>query len=164
MTTRYLTVAILLALILAVVFTGGCVKTKKTDTATAGDIKVGIDARNASSLGSLELTLTYDPAVIKPVSLEKGSLAPNASLEFSLDRPGRIWLGMIDAGGISGSGTLATIKFDITGSGDASSALNFEKVAANKSTNLMEIITQSSPGSVRIKSKSVTNPSITFTQ
>jgi hypothetical protein len=164
MTTKYLIVAILLVLLIAVVFSGGCVKAKKTDTTTTGNLKVGIDARNASSLGSLELTLTYDPAVMKAVSVDKGSLAPNASLEYSVDKPGRIWLGMIDAGGINGSGTLATITFDITGGADATGALSFEKVAANKSTNLMEIITQNTPGSVRLKSKSVTNPAITFTQ
>ncbi len=54
MTRRCITVAVLLALIISVVFTGGCVRTKKADTTIGGDIKVGIDARNASSVGSLE--------------------------------------------------------------------------------------------------------------
>ena len=164
MTTRYFKVAILITIIIAVVITSGCALLKKKPATAAGDLKVSIDARNASNLGSLELTLTYDPAVVKAVSVEKGSLAPNASLEYSVDKPGKVWLGMVDAGGINGSGTLATISLNVTGSGDASSALNFEKVAANRSTNLMEIITQNMPGSVKIKSKAVTNPSITFSQ
>jgi hypothetical protein len=162
--TKYLKIAILLMLTVAIVVASGCALLKKKPATATGEIKVSIDARNASSLGSLELTLTYDPNVIKAVSVEKGSLATNASLEYSVDKPGRIWLGMVDAGGINGSGTLATIKLDITGSGDASSSLNFEKVAANRSTNLMEIITQNAPGNVKIKGKAVTNPSITFTQ
>ena len=164
MKTKYLRIAILLMLTIAVVLTSGCALLKKKSATATGDLKVSIDARNASNLGSLELTLTYDPNVIKAVSVEKGSLAPNASLEYSVDKPGKIWLGMVDAGGINGSGTLATVNLDVTGSGDASSALNFEKVAANRSTNLMEIITQNTPGNVKIKGKAVTNPSITFTQ
>jgi len=162
--TKYLRIAILLTLTIAVVLTSGCALLKKKSATATGDLKVSIDARNASNLGSLELTLTYDPNVIKAISVEKGSLAPNASLEYSVDKPGKIWLGMVDAGGINGSGTLATVNLDVTGSGDASSALNFEKVAANRSTNLMEVITQDTPGNVKIKGKAVTNPSITFTQ
>lgn len=162
--TKYLRIAVLLTLTLAIVLTSGCALLKKKPATAAGDFKVSIDARNASNLGSLDLTLTYDPSVIKAVSVEKGSLAPNASLEYSVDKPGRIWLGMVDAGGINGSGTLATVTLGVTGSGDASSALNFEKVAANRSTNLMEIITQNTPGSVIIKGKAVINPSITFNQ
>jgi hypothetical protein len=164
MNTKYLRVAILLTLIISIIATVGCVQLKKKSATATGDLKVNIDARNASNLGSLELTLTYDPAVVKAVSVEKGLLAPNASLEYSVDKPGKIWLGMIDAGGINGSGTLATISLDVTGSGDASSALGFEKVVANRSTNLMEIITQNTPGDIKIKSKAVTNPSITFSQ
>jgi hypothetical protein len=163
-TTKCIKVAILLTLIIALVITSGCVSIKKKSSTAAGDLKFNIDARNASNLGSLELTLTYDPNVVKAVSVEKGSLAPNASLEYSVDKTGRIWVGMIDAGGINGSGTLATINLEVTGSGDATSALNFEKVLANRSTNLMEIITQNTAGSIKIKGKSVTNPSITFTQ
>jgi len=164
MMTKYINVAILLTLIIVLVVSGGCLSLKKKSSTATGDLKVNIDAHNASNLGSLELTLTYDPNVVKAVSVEKGSLAPNASLEYSVDKPGKVWLGMIDAGGINGSGTLATVNLAITGSGDASSAMNFEKVAANRSTNLMEIITQNTPGNVRIKSKAVTNPFITFTQ
>jgi hypothetical protein len=164
MTKKLIYFAILLTLVIMLVITSGCVSLKKKSSNAAGDLKFNIDARSASNLGSLELTLTYDPNVIKAVSVEKGSLAPNASLEYSVDKPGKVWLGMIDAGGITGSGTLATINLDITGSGDTSSTLSFEKVVANRSTNLMEIITQNTPGSVKIKNKAVTNPYITFIQ
>lgn len=161
---KYMKTALLWTLIITVAVTVGCVSLKKKSSTATGDLKFNIDARNASNLGSLELTLTYDPNVVKAVSVEKGPLAPNASLEYSIDRAGRIWMGMIDAGGINGSGTLVTVNLEVTGSGDATSTLNFEKVLANRSTNLMEIITQNMPGSVKIKSKAVTNPSITFSQ
>jgi hypothetical protein len=164
MKTKYLRVAILLTLIIAVVVTSGCALLKKKTATATGDLKVSIDARNASNLGSLELTITYDPTFIKAVSVEKGSLSPNASLEYSVDKPGKVWVGMVDANGINGSGALAIINLDITGSGDKTGSLAFEKVAANKSTNLMEINTQTTPGSVNIKSKAVTNPTLTFSQ
>ena len=164
MKTKYLRVAILLTLSIAVVVTSGCALFKKKPATATGDLKVSIDARNASNLGSLELTLTYDTTVIKAVSVEKGTLAANASLEYSVDKPGRVWLGMVDANGINGSGALAVISLDITGSGDKTSTLVFEKVIANRSTNLMEINTQTTPGSVNIKSKAVTNPALAFSQ
>ena len=164
MKTKYLRVAILLTLTIAVVVTSGCTLFKKKPATATGDLKVSIDARNASNLGSLELTLTYDTTVIKAVSVEKGTLAANASLEYSVDKPGKVWLGIVDANGINGSGALAVISLDITGSGDKASALDFEKVIANRSTNLMEINTQTTPGSVNIKSKAVVNPALAFSQ
>jgi len=164
MKTKYLRIAILLIITIEVIAGSGCFLFKKKSGTATGDLKVSIDARNASSLGSLELTLTYDPTVIKAVSVEKGTLASNASLEYSVDKPGRVWVGMVDANGINGSGALAIINLDVTGSGDKTSSLDFEKVAANRSTNLMEINTQTTPGSVKTKSKAVINPALTFSQ
>jgi hypothetical protein len=162
MKTKYLIIAILLIVTIVVITSSGCFLFKKKAGTATGSLKVSIDARNAGNLGSLELTLTYDPTIIKVVSVEKGTLAANASLEYSADKPGKVWVGMVDAGGINGNGALAVINFDITGSGDKASALDFEKVIANKSTNLMEINTQNTPGSVSIKSKAVINPALAF--
>lgn len=146
---------------LALLACSGCALLK-TKPADGGGVTVGIEARGVANLGSLEMTLTYDPSVIKAVSVGKGTLAPNASLEYSVDSPGRVWLGMADASGINGSGTLAVIDFDSVGSGDRTSSLNIEKVAAYRSSNLGEILTQPSAGSLRIKGKAVSNPSLAF--
>jgi hypothetical protein len=53
MKTKYLRVAILLTLTIAVVVTSGCALLKKKTATATGDLKLSIDARNASNLGSL---------------------------------------------------------------------------------------------------------------
>jgi len=129
-----------------------------------GDIavKVPVNAQGADDVGALHIELAYDPAVLNATGVEKGTLASNAMMEFSVDTPGRVWVGMIDAAGMNGDGSLVEVSFEVLGQDETTSPLTLEKLAAWDATNIFDIPTEASPGSFTVKNRLFTAPAIIF--
>lgn len=117
---------------------------------------VAVNAKGANNVGSLEFELIYDTAVLQAVGVEKGTLAGNAMIDSSVERPGRVWVGMVDSNGINGDGSLVVVSFQKVGEGQIEATLTLENVVAHNAATLIDIITQVSPGSL------TTPPTITF--
>lgn len=128
------------------------------------EVSIPINAEDASNIGALHLELVYDPTVLEPIEVQKGMLAGNAMLESNIDVPGRVVIGMIDASGISGNGSLAVISFRVVGTNGMTSALTLEKLAAHDATTLIDVLTKATPGSFIVKDRSFTAPIIHFYQ
>ena len=126
------------------------------------EVSIPINAEDASNIGALHLELVYDPAVLEPIEVEKGILTGNAMLESNIDTPGRAVIGMIDAAGISGDGSLAVISFRVVGTNGITSALTLEKVVAHDVTTLIDVSTRAISGSFTVKDRSFTAPVILF--
>jgi hypothetical protein len=99
-----------------------------TTTGTNGqDVDVTIDASGMSNVGSLQLNLVYDKNVITtslatPGSITSGGLfAPNYGV-------GKVGLGWISTTGMSGTGTLVTIRFHVVGNPGDTSPLDIQLV------------------------------------
>jgi pSer/pThr/pTyr-binding forkhead associated (FHA) protein len=92
---------------------------------------VAIEVAGASSVGSMHIELTYDPAVLQPVDVKAGSLAEGALLERNLSAPGRVVIGLITTRGISGSGEVAVVSFNAPGEAGTTSDLRLENVTAS---------------------------------
>jgi len=134
-----------------------------TLTPTSKEIRVPINAIGANRLGSLEFVLVYDPAVLEATEVDKGSLASNAMMEFSIETPGRVWVGMIDANGMNGDGTLAVISFQVIGKDEMTTSLALEKIEAYDAETLLDIITEASLGNFTAQDGSFTAPVLNFT-
>ncbi|MBL7062023.1 MAG: hypothetical protein ISS54_04735 [Dehalococcoidia bacterium] len=83
-------VSIIIALVLVAglpAFMTGCVKIVRDGGPISGGMDVPVNANGASNVGSLEFELVYDPAVLEATGVEKGTLAGNAMMESSVDRP-----------------------------------------------------------------------------
>ena len=119
--------------------------------------EVNIGASGASNVGSLEFELVYDSTALEAVGVEKGKLADNAMLEFTIARPGRVWVGLVDSNGINGNGSLVTVSFKAVGEGETASQLTLENIEAYDATTLIDIVTRATPGNLS------TPPSISFT-
>jgi len=130
----------------------------RNTSATSGQLEVPVNTTNAGNVGSLEFELVYDPSLLKVESVEKGKLADNAMIDFSIARPGRVWVAMVDSTGLNGSGSLAVISFSRIGKEQTSSALTLENVYAYDATSLIDIVTKSNQGSL------TTPPTINFTR
>ena len=117
-------------------------------TGTNGqDIAVTIEATSMSNVGSLQLNLIYDKNVITASSATTGGMTSGSLFASNIDNvAGKVSLGWVSTTGISGTGTLVTIKFHVVGSRGAKSPLDIH----------LADITDPNSGSVTIRPK-ITN-------
>jgi hypothetical protein len=87
-------------------------------------VQVPITVEGAKDVGSVDITLKYDPSVLKAVSVETVDLGKNAIMESNLANPGQVNIALVDASGINGEGEIATISFSVLGETGASSPLS----------------------------------------
>jgi hypothetical protein len=87
-------------------------------------VQVPITFEGARDVGSVDITLKYDPSVLKAVSVETVDLGKNAIMESNLANPGQVNIALVDASGINGEGEIATISFSVLGETGSSSPLS----------------------------------------
>ncbi len=93
--------------------------------------------------------------------IKAADLAENAMMEYNIENPGRVIIGIIDSSGINGDGTVATVSFNVVDS-EGTSTLTLEKVETHDATTLVDIINETSDGGFVAKEQSVTAPLISF--
>ena len=113
-------------------------------------ISVPILATRADNVGSLEFVLTYDPAKVELAQIERGLLSGDALIDSSSPSPGRLWAGIIDINGITGSGPVAVVKFKIKDDADGTTPLSLESIAAYDANTLVDIVTRTTAGAFNI--------------
>jgi len=158
--TLILTIAVVLVVLLGLTSASCARKAAPTETLPE-EVSIPINAENANNIGALHLELVYDPAVLEPTEVEKGVLSGNAMLEFNIDMPGRVVIGMIDAAGMSGDGSLVVVSFRVIGK-EGTRTLDLEKVAAHDAASLMDVPTKATAGSFTVKDYSFKPPVILF--
>lgn len=87
-------------------------------------VQVPLTVEGAKDVGSMDITLKYDPSVLKAVSVETADLSKNAIMESNITNQGQIYIALVDASGINGDGEIATISFSVLGETGASSPLS----------------------------------------
>ncbi len=131
------------------------------DDETAGEVEVPIDFEGASNVGSIGIELTYDSTVLEVTDVKSGELAGNAMMEYNIDSPGLVIIGIVDSSGINGDGAVATVSFNQVGDG-RTSPLNLENVETHDATTLVDIINETSDGSFATDGNTVTVPVVRF--
>jgi len=127
----------------------------------AGVVGVPINFSGASNAGSLHIELVYDSTMLEATEVKAGKLGGNAVIESNLGTPGRAIIGIIDAVGINGDGSVVTVSFKTKGK-EGTSSLTLENIEAYDAETLYDIITRTSPGEFVAKDSSFTAPVITF--
>ena len=125
-------------------------------------ISVPILATRADNVGSLEFVLTYDPAKVELAQIERGLLSGDALIDSSSPSPGRLWAGIIDINGITGSGPVAVVKFKIKDDADGTMPLSLESIAAYDANTLVDIVTRTTAGAFNIAEAGALSPIVTF--
>jgi hypothetical protein len=99
-------------------------------TGTNGqDIFVTIEATSMSNVGSLQLNIVYDKNVITASTATTGGMTSGSLFASNIDNvAGKVNLGWVSTTGMSGTGTLVTIKFHVVGNRGANSPLNIKLV------------------------------------
>jgi len=122
--------------IMAVVFvvpalaaTDAVVNDASGDYGTTVDIP--IDVSSTSNIGAMDILLTYDPAVISPTGVTNGTLISATDLIASYTgTSGIVNISLASTSGITGTGPIAVIQFQVVGSGDATSPLTLSRTDA----------------------------------
>jgi hypothetical protein len=125
-------------------------------------VQVPINLRGASQVGSLELVLSYEPSLLEFSGVANGDLAMNAIIESRVSAPGKVWVGMIDAQGLTGDGAMVIVSFRTIKGTTANSPLLLEEVSGYNANTLIDLISSSSPGLLAMYDGSYTAPVVAF--
>jgi hypothetical protein len=139
-------------------------KTTSTPSAAATalkDLKVPVNLKGARAVGSLHMEIVYDPAVVSANGVEAGELGANSMIEFNSTTPGRVKVGIVDATGITGDGTVITVSFKALDK-NKTSQLNLENLGCYNAKTLVDIILRTSPGKLVPADGSFTALEVTF--
>lgn len=130
--------------------------------APAKVISVPILATRATNVGSLEFVLVYDSAKLEFAQVERGLLSGNALIDSSSSEPGRLWAGIIDMQGMSGSGPVAVVKFRVRDGVSGAMPLSLQNISAFDANTLVDIVTGSTPGEFNVTELHPLSPIVTF--
>lgn len=122
-----------------------------------GELKVPVDVKGASNVGSIGIELAYDSTVLEPLEVKTAELTGNSMMEYNVKIPGRVIIGIIDASGINGDGTLVTVSFNVVRN-EGSSPLTLEKIEVHNANTLIDIPATVSAGHFVVEDNSITTP------
>ena len=125
-------------------------------------VQVPINLKGAYQVGSLEFVLNYEPSLLEVTGVAKGDLAGDAIIESLVSTPGKVWIAMIAAGGVTGDGSVAVVSFRLLKGKSANSTLLLENVSSYNASTLLDLLSSSSPGLLVMNDGSYTPPVVTF--
>jgi hypothetical protein len=91
-------------------------------------VQVPIRLDKAGNVGSMNFMLTYDPKVLKVNKVDGGSLLSGALFTPNYKTPPLVRFGLATSSGVSGSGSVAYIEFQVIGAAGSSSPLTLSEV------------------------------------
>jgi adenosylcobinamide amidohydrolase len=97
----------------------------------------------------MDLTVTYDPAVLKYSGVKQGDLIKNGLMEAKEAEPGTVNIGFVNPAGISSDGTLFTIGFTATGAKGTSSPVTLVN-RGGFTTNHLDVPATMNSGTVTV--------------
>jgi hypothetical protein len=101
---------------------------------TGSKITVSVNAENMKNLGSLQFDVQYDKNVLIAENVIAGNATTGGMFTSNIRITG-MTIGIISTTGISGSGSIADIIFNVVGSKETSSPLTISMVSATDSKN-----------------------------
>jgi len=95
-------------------------------------VQVPVNAVNVRGLVAASLTVTFDSAVLRGLNVRAGTLTSGWTLVPNTATAGQILVSMAsNGGGVSGSGSLAWLEFEVLGAPGSTSALHFTRATFN---------------------------------
>jgi len=100
-------------------------------------------------IGNLDMTLSYDSAVLRPLEISKGSLATESMIEYNI-LEGEIKISLIDNVGFSGHGSIVYVACEVIGKENSSTSLTIDRVVANSALDYASIDISTSDGILEV--------------
>lgn len=112
-------------------------------------VKIPVNLKGASKVGSMDIALKYDSKVLNAVSVEAGDLGKNAFIESNTAGAGKVAVALADSKGISGDGAVVQVSFNVVGEVGSTSVLTLE-ATANDVDTLVDIVTTTQSGTFKV--------------
>ena len=112
-------------------------------------VEIPIIMCNAKDLANMDLDWSYDASVLKLIDVTKGSLNKKAFFEWNKVSPGKLKIAFASTKGVSGSGSIAVMKFEVIGNTGAKSTITGTVDTASK-TDGSTISVGVNPGEVTV--------------
>jgi hypothetical protein len=149
--TWFMVLIAVFALVCTVSAAGIVVKIDGQTVGAGGKAVIPVKVAGASNLGGVDLTVTYDPVVLKFTKAEQGALSTNGMIEANETRPGTVLMGLVDSKGMTGDGNLVDLTFDVIGAQGSSSQMNVI-VRGAYSSDLKDVANQGIGGTITVGS------------
>lgn len=134
--------------------------TIKVNTVTASPnakVEIPVMVTGATNLGGLDLTILYDPAVLKFTKASAGTLSKNGMIEKNETQPGTVLIGWVDTQGVNGGGEVIKLSFDVIGAKGTTSSIRLA-VRGAYTTGLKDISYTSENGGVTVGEETKKTP------
>ncbi|HNS31504.1 MAG TPA: cohesin domain-containing protein [bacterium] len=120
-------------------------------------VDIPIETTVEKDFSGYQLTLNYNSSILRATGVSKGNVASAFSLISNINRPGTIKAGGFDPGlnGVSGSGTLLNITFEILKSGTSHLSLSGVMLSDKEGKNLQVSVVN---GKIDVEGKPSDNP------
>jgi len=141
---------------------GLAVSTANVQTAAGGSVQVPVNVEGAQNVGSMDIALQYDGSALEFASAKNGDLL-KGMVSSSTDGAGGLALAIIDSKGISGTGSLVVLTFNVKGKDGTVTPVTVKSAKANDLSTLADIPVTVSSGSVTIGQVSAGNKIPGFT-
>lgn len=139
----------MIALIGAVSAAGIVISVNGQTVGAGGKAVIPVKVAGASDLGGVDLTVTYDPAVMKFAGAETGALSTNGMIESNEATPGTVMIGVVDSAGMTGDGTVVDLTFNVIGAAGATSPVNVA-VRGAYTTDQKDVASQTTGGTITV--------------
>jgi hypothetical protein len=108
--------------------------------ASGSTVQIPLTLRDAKEkIGNIDLTLTYDLAVLKAGEAQKGGLTTGSIFDFNVTSPGTIKISLADKTGFEGDGSVAYVTFSVIGAAGATSPLKIASASANRASDMASV-------------------------
>ncbi len=133
-------------------------------TATPTHVAATADVllQDAQGVGSLEFVLVFDPEALDLQRIGPGDLGNDARMETAVVSPGRLWVTFLTVDGISGSGPVVSLTFNVSTGADAPAAISIEEVSAFHADTLLDLPIKVVQGSVGVGPTDSSHPTLIF--
>jgi hypothetical protein len=113
-------------------------------------VDIYIDVKDTETVGSMDITIEFDPMILNLEEVLKGDLTDDGIVEHNVkDGVMKIIVNVLE--GFSGSGTVASLRFMVTGTPGSSCELTLTNVEANHAETFVDIILSTEDGSLLVK-------------
>jgi hypothetical protein len=119
-------------------------------TPTGSTVQIPIALTGVTdTIGNMDLTLQYDPAVLDAREVINGPLTQSTIFDSNIVA-GTIKVSLASTEGFGGDGVIAYVKFNVTGAAGSSSPLQITRVSANNADDLQAITISAKDGMFKV--------------
>ena len=127
-----------------------------------GEVLVPVLVEDMEGVRTLDFTLAYDPQLVTGISVIQSEVGRLSVMEYDVDSDGRLTVGIRDAMGLSGTGTILVVRFRANEQAEGPATLEFTQVEATDARTMLERPVEGQDGRIDTATLEVVAPVLRF--